>query len=337
MVCYHPLHAFPNGFTKDGKQAYKITSNKVMSVSFDKSNGHWYMSTDKNRYANNKFIDIPCNQCIGCRIDYSRQWAVRCVLESYYHSQTWFLTITYDDEHVPHSAYIDNITGEVKDILTLDSNDFTKFLKRLRYYYKEKTGKEFRYFSCGEYGSKTLRPHYHMIAFGLELDDLKLVKQSPTGGNLYESELVNKAWKRGYVLLSESNFDTCAYTARYVMKKRKGKDADEYEFYNIEKEFVRMSRNKGIGYEYYQEHKHEIYEHDEIILVDGKKFKPPKFFDDMYEAEFPEKFEKVREARIKAVEVSDDTKEQLYGDKYLRLSREEVCKKASVSKLKREL
>ena len=337
MVCYHPLHAFKDGLTKDGNQHYKITSNKVKSVSYDKETGHWYMSSNPDEYYNSDYIDIPCGNCIGCRIDYSRQWALRCVLESYYHEATMFLTITYDDDNVPHSSYVDDLTGEVKDVLTLNPDDFRNFMKRLRYYYKTYYDKELRFYACGEYGSQTLRPHYHAIVFGLKLDDLRLVKQSGTGNNLYESPLVSKAWKKGFVLLSESNFDTCAYTARYVMKKRKGKDADEYGKFNIVPEFVRMSRNGGIGLQYYNDHKHEIYEHDEIILADGKKFKPPHFFDKMYAEEFPEEFGKVLNNRIECAKLSDDTKEKLYGDKYIRLTREEIAKKASVSKLIREL
>ncbi len=337
MVCYHPLHAFEDGLTKNGKQHYKITSNKVKSVSFDKINNHWLLSTDENEFNNNRYIDIPCGKCIGCRIDYSRDWALRCQLESMYHSRTMFLTLTYDDEHVPHSSYIDNITGEFKDILTLFPDDFTKFMKRLRINYKRKYDKELRFYACGEYGSKTLRPHYHAIVFGLDLDDLSLVKQSGTGADLFESEFVNKSWNKGYALLSESSFDACAYVARYVMKKRKGKDSVEYETYNIEPEFVRMSRMPGIATNYYEEHKHDIYKYDEIILNDGKVFKPPVFFDKMYEDEFPEEFAKVKEKRIMCAQISDDTKEKLFGDKYIRLSREEVSKSKQISKLFREL
>lgn len=338
MTCYHPLHAFPNGTYKNGNKCYKITSNKVKSISFDKSNGHWYMSENPNKYSNNAYIDIPCGQCIGCRIDYSREWALRCSLESKYHQCTMFLTLTYNDLYVPHSSYVDDLTGEVKDVLTLNPDDFTKFIKRLRRYYSREYGKDgLRFYGCGEYGSNTLRPHYHVIVFGLELNDLVFLKNTGTGNAIYESSFLSKCWKKGFITASESNFDTCAYTARYVVKKRKGKDADEYEKFNIVPEFVRMSRDGGIGLKYYEEHKHEIYANDEIILNDGKKFKPPKFFDKMYNEEFPDEFEKVLNNRIECAKISDETKEILYGDKYIRLSREEISKKASVSKLVREL
>lgn len=338
MTCYHPLHAFQDGVNlKSGKPNYKITSNKVKSVMFDPDTNHWYMSEDPNKYLNNEYIDIPCSKCIGCRLDYSRSWATRCMLEAQYFTRSMFLTITYDDVHVPHSSYDVPETGEIKDILTLSPRDFTLFMKRLRYYYSEKFNKELRYFACGEYGSTSLRPHYHVIVFGLDLDDLIEVKKSRSGFPLYQSDLVDKAWNKGYVLLSDNNWQTAAYTARYIMKKQKGEDAYIYEEFNIEPEFVRMSRMPGIGRQYYDDHKHEIYKNDEIIFNDGMTVKPPKYFDDLYSKEYPELFEQVREKRIQAAKISDSTKEVLYGDKYLRLEREEVNKKKSISKLVREL
>lgn len=337
MTCYSPLHAFKNGFTKNGKTSYKITSNKVKSIHYDTSTNHWYFSSNPNKYHNNDYIDVPCGKCIGCRIDYSRSWALRCMLESQYHKSTMFLTLTYDDENVPHSSYVDSETGEIKDILTLKPKDFTDFMKRLRERYKRYYDKELRYYACGEYGSTTLRPHYHAIIFGLDLDDLKLLKKSHTGYDIFESEFLNSCWKLGYINCSHSSFETCAYTARYVMKKRKGKDADEYEYFNIEPEFVRMSLKPGIGQSYYDEHKHDIYLNDEIILKDGKKFKPPTFFDKKFAEECPEAWANVLENRIKCAKIADDVKEQLFGDKYQRLSREEIAKLASIKKLIREI
>lgn len=337
MVCYSPLHAFRNGLNKSGKVSYKITSNKVNSVYYDSTIDHWYYSEDKNRYSNNDYIDVPCGCCIGCRLDYSKQWALRCSLESLYHERTMFITLTYDDDHVPRSCFTDSLSGEIKEILTLKPDDWTRFMKRLRRYYKRDFGKELRFYACGEYGSTTLRPHYHAIVFGLDLDDLKQISTSGTGFPIYESEFLSKCWKNGFITVQDSNFDTCAYVARYVVKKRKGKDAQEYEQFNIEPEFVRMSRMPGIGLKYYEEHKHEIYSNDEIILKDGKKFKPPSYFDDLYEKEFPEEFQKILDKRIECAKISDNVKEQLFGDKYKRLNREELAKLASVKKLVREL
>ena len=73
-----------------------------------------------------------------------------------------------------------------------------------------------------------------------------------------------------------------------------------------------MSLKPGIGQSYYDDHKHEIYANDEIILKDGKKFKPPPFFDKKFAEEFPEEWQKVLDKRIECAKISDNVKEQLF-------------------------
>lgn len=334
MTCYHPLHAFLSGKHDNGSDYYKITSNKVMSVFFDEVTSHWYLSENPYKYANNEYLDIPCGQCVGCRLDYAKDWTTRMMLEALYHEKTMFVTLTYDDEHVPHSRYCEEETGEIKDILTLFPEDFTKFMKRLRYYYNKN---ELRFYMCGEYGSKTLRPHYHMICFGLDLDDLKPLKESGTGNLLYESETLSKAWKKGFINCSEASYETMGYVARYVMKKLKGKDAAEYEALNIVPEYTNMSRMPGIGKQYYDDYRDEIYMNDEIILSNGKTVRPPRYFDKLLRQDDENLYNSVLDKRIENAKIADDTKKIYYGDKYERLKREEIAKKGAVSKLIREL
>ena len=334
MTCYHPLHAFLSGKHDNGSDYYKITSNKVMSVFFDEATNHWYLSENPYKYANNEYLDIPCGQCVGCRLDYAKDWTTRMMLEALYHEKTLFVTLTYDEEHVPHSSYIEYETGEVKDILTLRPDDFTKFMKRLRYYYNKN---ELRFYMCGEYGSKTLRPHYHMICFGLALDDLVLFKKSGTGNDIYLSETLSKAWKHGLVDVSEASYESMGYVARYVMKKLKGKDAAEYEALNIVPEYTNMSRMPGIGKQYYDDHRDEIYLNDEIILSNGKTVRPPRYFDKLLQQDDENLYNSVLDKRIENAKIVDDTKKIYYGDKYERLKREEIAKKGAVSKLIREL
>lgn len=334
MTCYHPLHAFKRGTYDSGSDYYKITSNKVMSVMYDPINNHWYKSTDPNEYPINEYLDIPCGQCTGCRLDYAKDWTTRMMLEALYHDKTYFVTLTYDEEHVPRSSYVEYETGEVKEILTLRPDDFTKFMKRLRYYY---TKNELRFYMCGEYGSQTLRPHYHMICFGLDLDDLKPFKKSGTGNDIYLSETLSKAWKNGLVDVSEASYESMGYVARYVMKKLKGKDSAEYERFNIVPEYTNMSRMPGIGKMYYDEHKDEIYLRDEIILSNGKTVRPPRYFDSLLREDDENLYNSVIDKRVENAKISDDTKRILYGDKYERLKREEIAKKGAVKKLIREL
>ena len=84
-------------------------------------------------------IQIPCGQCVECRLANSRDWANRCMLEAQYYKDNYFLTLTYDPEHLPMNNRIDLKTGEVLDLEetgTLVPKDLQDFLKRLRIHWQ---------------------------------------------------------------------------------------------------------------------------------------------------------------------------------------------------------
>lgn len=291
MACYHPLTAIinPNSTTINGKKSIKIVPPLF----------------DTSKVPADLIMKIPCGQCVGCRMEYSRQWANRCMLELQYHDSAYFVTLTYDDKHVPRSYYADKETGEAYTSLTLVKRDFQLFMKRLR---KRFENDHIRFFMSGEYGSNSFRPHYHAILFGLHLDDLKLYKQSPQGFAYYNSDSLQKCWSDpdtgepyGFAVVAEVTWETCAYTARYVMKKLTGKEAEFYSNFNIQPEFTLMSRKPGIARQYYDEHP-DIYKHDFInVKTDkgGKKFRPPRYFDKLYDLDHPEEMEAIRDVRKK--------------------------------------
>ena len=284
MACYHPLKGFIVGKTETGKKDLKIAPYDTECVFLPKGSEVWERHGHvldrlvvQGRVVTD-FVPIPCGQCVGCRLEHSRQWAVRCMLESEYHDENYFITLTYSDDTVPMSEYIDMETGEIKTSLTLQKKDVQDFIKRLRRHfdYNDKDG--FRYFCCGEYGSKSARPHYHMIAFGLHLDDLVLWKETPLG-NYYTSELLTSKWGHGHVIIGAVTFESCAYVSRYIMKKQKGKNADVYESYNINPEYIVMSRNPGIGRQYFEDNFEDVYRFDNVLLSGGLLVRPPRYFD----------------------------------------------------------
>lgn len=139
MSCYHPWLGVPDyDCLEDGKRTYKLTSP--------------YDPTLKQMYPGS--IAIPCGHCIGCRLDYSRSWADRMMLELDHTKKAIFITLTYNNDHVPFTA--DENTGEF-GVLSLDKTDLQKFFKRLRKRYSDK---EIRFYAAGEYGSNTQRPQY---------------------------------------------------------------------------------------------------------------------------------------------------------------------------------
>lgn len=202
-----------------------------------------------NPFAENVFkeyVEIPCGRCISCRLRRSREWANRCMLELPYHESSYFVTLTYSDEFVPFSTTL-NEDGYYRNTLTLVKKDLQDFIKRLRKNYKYDN--HLKYYACGEYGDQTARPHYHLIIFGLKLDDLNFYKTSSLGFNYYNSEFLRKVWKKGHVVVTDVTWETCAYVARYIMKKQLGQNSWIYDDLDIEPEFTTMSLKPAIGFE----------------------------------------------------------------------------------------
>lgn len=179
---------------------------------------------------------VPCGKCLGCRIDYSREWANRMCIELDDNPRAVFLTLTYNDAHLPRSD-----SGRP----TLCKRDLQLFWKRLR---KSFPGVTIRYYVAGEYGPKTLRPHYHAIVYGISLadfPDLYCLGHNELRQPYYSSRRMESIWGNGYILMSDVSYKTCAYVARYVLKKHYG--SDKTRLCDSIQEFSLCSRRPGIG------------------------------------------------------------------------------------------
>lgn len=207
-------------------------------------------------------IKIPCGKCPGCRLEQSRQWAVRCMHEKRLHTDSCFLTLTYSDTKLPSGG-------------TLVLDDLQNFMKRTREHFRSRYGKTgIRFFACGEYGSITSRPHYHVLLLDTDFTDKRCVK---TGSqyNLYDSATVSQLWTMGHHALGDVTFESAAYVARYCMKKNQnGKTVTDGRL----PEFITMSRKPGLGRGYFDKFKDELLAHDTII-VNGVPAALPRFYD----------------------------------------------------------
>ena len=246
-------------------------------------------------------ILCPCKKCNGCIMDRGKSWANRMEMELPYHKQAWFLTITYDNDHVPKSYNqglgINPETGEIEiENLTLNYDDLEKFWKRLRRWleyhgraiyteYKGQTKNDLMYYAGGEYGGKTHRPHYHAIVYGLDIKPEELKEYKRARGKVYYTcDWLTKIWGKGYIVVGAAEWESMAYTARYVTKKAFGPNAKEYyASLAVVPENSRMSKTPAIGWRYYQDHAPEIYAKDSIQLKNGKKCKPPTYFDKLFD------------------------------------------------------
>lgn len=249
MPCNHPMKAFPTGhFTANGLDEYFIASQKTEMVSFDAvfRKFHHYPIGVPTKYLGQEMfitqsIPIPCGSCVGCRMAHAKEWATRCALEAKYHQHVWFVTLTYDDQHLPGDKL-------------LHKEDLQNFFKRLR-----RKGYSFRYFACGEYGETYDRPHYHAIIFGLDLPDLTLIGKSSRLENLYDSDLLKYTWGKGFVSVGYADIKAMSYTAGYVEKKQKRQDDHRV------KPFLVMSRKPAIGTLY-------LVENPDSIVNSGKVY-----------------------------------------------------------------
>lgn len=342
MSCKKPLKAYSRKI--DGKN--KIVFANSFEAPFSDFDGHLHGTK----------LEIPCGQCIGCRLDYSREWATRCVLEASAYQHNYFVTLTYNDLHLPISRFanVDEYTGELflDTSYSLVPKHLQDFMKRLRENFSYEFGHVgVRFYGCGEYGSKNQRPHYHLILFNCPIPDLIPVGTNFQGDVYYQSDFVEKAWSEldkvsgirspfGFVTIAEVNFNTCAYVARYMLKKHKGKDSCYYEENHIVPEFSRMSRKPGIAREYFDNNMNQIYKYDQIIITGGdgiaKRVRPPRYYDYLYDIFSPEDLERVKEARLsKALNTEHSRKEHtsLSRDDYLHISEEALlCKVKSLKR-----
>lgn len=236
-------------------------------------------------------ITLACGQCIGCRARRTRDWAIRCIHEAQMHKRNSFVTLTYADEELPPDW-------------SLDRTHFPKFIRKLRKHLAEhRPGEGVRYFHCGEYGEKNFRPHYHAILFGQDFSEDR-IQYSRGKHPLYISATLDELWGKGFATIGEVTMQSASYVAGYIMKKANGEEAktryrrtDGEESWDVIPEYTTMSRRPGIGSEWYDEYKNDVYSGDQVVTLGGRIYSTPKFYDRKLEEEDPDFLEYVKAAR----------------------------------------
>jgi len=241
-----------------------------------RSDGRWPLTFDPEEGHPGEKLQLPCGQCVECRLARSRAWAIRCVHEAQMHQDNVFITLTYSPEELKKCCPKGS----------LNKREFVLFMKRLR-----KECGSVRFFHAGEYGEKLGRPHHHACLFGLDFEDKK-PWQIRNGIQLFTSETLERIWGHGYCVIGDVNFDSAAYVARYIMKKITGEMAEDHYQGKIP-EYTTMSRRPGIGKSFLDKYTGDIYTQDRIILKE-RSLKPPRYYDNIYEAMNPEGFEKIK-------------------------------------------
>lgn len=168
----------------------------------------------------------PCGKCMPCRFNRRREWTNRIMLESMCHDENCFVTLTYADAFLPR---LDNLAP------TLKPDDMRLFMNLLRTRYFRDCGKRIRFFGVGEYGDETERPHFHIALFGMGASD-------------DSCRMVDSVWAKGHVSIGRLELFSAQYVAGYCTKKMTSKD--DARLKGRYPEFVRMSRDPGLGVDY---------------------------------------------------------------------------------------
>lgn len=269
MPCYKPLSAYSIGIAqKTGKKVIRILSGNEIPASVSSSE---------------HFLKLPCGQCIGCRLERSRQWAIRCVHEASLYERNCFITLTFNEEYL-------NKKG------SLVKADFQNFMKRLRKKYYGNQKGNVRYFHCGEYGEKFTRPHHHACLFNFDFDD-KTHWQTRDRIPLFVSKSLQELWPFGFSTVGGVTFESAAYVARYVVKKINGQNKDAHYCGRLP-EYTTMSRRPGLARGWFQKFGREVYPSDEVVIRGEIVARPPRYYDKIFELTNPEDFKIIKEKRV---------------------------------------
>ena len=323
MPCYSPL------------KGYKARANGGLTFRKEESAG--------------EKMEVACGQCIGCRLDRSRMWAIRISHERSMHDDkggNCFVTLTYDDEHLPAYGSL------VKD-------DFQNFMKKVRVdlvpkvpFWLDSVEREqfmheygIRYFMCGEYGEADDgllgRPHYHACIFNCDFGEWRLWSVSDCGEPIYTSAMLSRYWDKGFAVLSNLTYESAGYVARYCLKKVTGMKADDHysrcdaytgEWNPVEHEYNDMSRRPGIGATWFKKFHGDVFPRDEVPVVGAGVFKgAPRYYDELLRRMDDETLEHVKEVRQEF--------RRAFADEYTpeRLMAKYNVKKAQLEFLKRSL
>jgi len=270
-------------------------------------------------------IQLKCGKCKGCKLEYASQMTIRMMHEFYTFPLAMFVTLTYEDEHLPYGG-------------TLCKKDLTRFIERLRHHVdtnpqlyenrKEitmpngKLSKPLRYYGAGEYGDQGLRPHYHLIIYNLWFNDALEKKRNKQGDWLYTSNTLTKLWGKGLCDFGKVSAESCGYTARYAQKKVYGDLAKEHykrtilldaltgevDVIQVEPEFSTMSTQPGLGYFYYQENKSQIDGLDQSYITNSKGTKVtnvPRYYNKLLAKENPNKHTEINDKRLEKMRKRD--------------------------------
>lgn len=241
----------------------RCTSPRTVGFKPDGKTISWSARHSSKEYAQ---FQLPCGKCLACRLDYARQWAVRCVHEAQMHEKNAFITLTYDDKHV----------GDGR----LHYDHFQKFMKKLRKLQNEPIG----VFVTGEYGDKTKRPHWHAILFNYQPRDAEHARKTEQGDQVFTSATLEKTWGFGRTEFGSVTFKSAGYCARYAAKKLGHGLDGQHDYEPISKK----SSKYAIGKTWLEKFWPDVFSHGHIVLENGKTCSIPRYYEKWFKETHPD-------------------------------------------------
>lgn len=268
---------------------------------------------------------VPCKNCYACKLNQSAEWATRIMCECTQSNHNYFVTLTYDDAHLPILEKIElgeetfeNVGDEIWGEGSVYEPHMKKFIHDLRQHLeRHKNHKGMQYYYCAEYGENTHRPHYHIILLNCPLDLSQFYDtfEDDNHKEHWKSHELEHYWPHGMIDIATVEWSNAAYVARYTMKKLHDytKSDRDYALEGKLKEFVHMSRK--IGRSYYETNKDHLYDIDAIVMKTVKgntgNQRLPKAWDRLMEKENPEYMEAIRQSRQEIAKRSAELERRL--------------------------
>lgn len=272
----------------------RCTSPRTVGFKADGKTISWSQKSFSREFAT---FQLPCGKCIECRLEYARQWAIRCVHEAQMHSENCFITLTYDEAHLVSPK--------------LQYRDFQLFMKRLR---KANPNRQIGVFVTGEYGEKTKRPHWHACIFGWNPSDAKYKYTTDRGDTAFTSSHLTNLWGLGNAEFGSVTFESAGYVARYAAKKLVHGNDEAHEFNPVS----RKSNKNAIGKRWLEKFWPDVFNYGHVVLPNGKTCSIPRYYEKWLLKKNPtEYFEyllRTKEQKSKAAIASNERDKKFRGD-----------------------